>query len=46
MDLVNTAKKYNLRPTLHSDYNMQKVDPLAFVHDAVNRIINPNPNPN
>ena len=36
---MNTALKYDLRPTIHSDYNCQPIDPIRCIYNAVTRII-------
>ena len=34
---MNSAYKHGLKPTLHSDYNCQPVDPLRCISNAVTR---------
>lgn len=36
-DPVNSAYKYKLKPTFHSDYNCQPVGPLRCIYNAVTR---------
>lgn len=37
MDPLKSAFDLGLKPTIHSDYNCQPVDPLRCIHNAVTR---------
>lgn len=39
IDPVKSAIDIGLRPTLHSDYNCQPIDPLRCIYNAVTRIM-------
>ena len=36
-DRVKTAIKYDRRPSVHSDYNCQPMDPIRCIYNAVTR---------
>ena len=38
-DSMATALKYDRRPTIHSDYNCQPIDPIRCIYNAVTRIV-------
>ena len=38
-DRVKTAIKYDRRPSVHSDYNCQPMDPLRCIYNAVTRVV-------
>ena len=39
VDSLKTALKYDRKPTLHSDYNCQPIDPIRCIYNAVTRIV-------
>ena len=41
MDPLKSAINYGLKPTIHSDYNCQPVDPLRCISNAVARKVKP-----
>lgn len=41
MDPLKTAFQCQLRPTIHSDWNCQPIDPLRCIHNAVTRKVRP-----
>ena len=38
-DGLKTALKYDRRPSIHSDYSCQPIDPIRCIYNAASRII-------
>lgn len=42
LDPMRSAVDLGLRPTVHSDYNCQPIDPIRCIYNAVTRNMKPN----